>query len=94
MSNIEENDDDDTNVILIGKTIRDNEDNSTALIIPKEFTRALDIENSKVSISLLDDFHGNRHLIVTKYNKEIVIEWITMVTLILALQYEIPHYSH
>ncbi|MEJ7642736.1 MAG: hypothetical protein WKF36_11190 [Candidatus Nitrosocosmicus sp.] len=59
---------------LIGKTIRDNDNSSTVLIIPKEFAKELGIENSKVSMSLLDDFQGNRHLIVTKFYKDIVIE--------------------
>ena len=72
MSNTKENYGD--NVKLIGKTIRDDDSNSTALIIPKEFAKALDIENSKVSILLLNDFSGNRHLVVSKYHHEIVIE--------------------
>jgi hypothetical protein len=70
--NIAQNSYDD--VTLIGKTIRDIEDNSTALIIPKEFTKVLGIENSKVSMSFLDDFGGNKHLVVTKYYNEIVID--------------------
>jgi hypothetical protein len=60
---------------LIGKTIKiDDGNNSTALIIPKEFAKALGIENSKVSMSLLDDFSGNRCLIVSKHYNEIVID--------------------
>ncbi len=71
MRNTKENND---NVVpLVGNIIRDDDNNSTALIIPKEFVRALDIENSKVLMSLLDDFHGNRHLIVTKCYDEFVI---------------------
>ncbi len=42
-------------VELIEKAIRDNNSNSTALIIPREFAKALGIENSKVSILLLKD---------------------------------------
>lgn len=71
MGNVVENDLDRTR--LIGKTIRDIDNNSTALIIPKEFAKELDIKNSKVSMSLLDDFGGNKHLVVTKYHKEIVL---------------------
>ena len=74
MSNIEENDGNGASVTLIGNTMRDIDNNSTALIIPKEFAKELDIENSKVSMSLLDDFQGNRHLVVSKYYKEIAIE--------------------
>ncbi len=73
MSNIEENDYGDS-ILSIGKTIRDKENNSIALIIPNEFAKELDIENSKVSMFLLDDFSGNWHLIITKYYNEIVID--------------------
>ena len=60
MSNIKEND--GNNVMLIGKTIKDIDDDSTSLIIPIEFAKALGIENSKVSMSLLDDFSDCRYL--------------------------------
>ncbi len=73
MSNIEENDYGDS-ILSIGKTIRDKENNSIALIIPNELAKELDIENSKVSMFLLDDFSGNWHLIITKYYNEIVID--------------------
>ena len=72
MSNIKENDGD--SVLMIGKTNKNDDDNTTYLVIPNEFAKALDIENSRVSMSLLDDCDGDRHLLVTKYNKEIVIE--------------------
>jgi hypothetical protein len=72
MSNIKENDGDD--IKLIGKTIKDDDNNSTALIILKEFVKALKIERSKVSISLLDDFSGDGHLVVSKYYREIVTD--------------------
>lgn len=63
-----------TNVPIIGKTIRDiNDGNSTALIIPKEFAKELQIENSKVSMSLIKDLDGNKHLLVSKAYIEIVI---------------------
>ncbi|MBA3977734.1 MAG: hypothetical protein H0X50_06035, partial [Nitrosopumilus sp.] len=49
MDNIEENDNEIDSVIFIGKTIKINDDNySTSLIIPKEISEELDIENSKV----------------------------------------------
>ncbi len=60
--------------VLVGKTIRDIDNNSTALVIPMEFAKELDIENSKVSLSLLKDFDGNKHLVVSKYYMEIVID--------------------
>lgn len=63
-----------SNVRLIGKTIRDIDSNSTVLIIPSEFAKALGIENSRVLILLLDSFDGNRHLVVSKYHMEIVID--------------------
>ncbi len=59
---------------LIERTHRNDYDGSTELSIPKEFAKALDIENSRVLMSLLDDFSGNRHLVVTKYYNEIVID--------------------
>ncbi len=74
MGNIKENEENVDGVPLIGKTIRDNDDDSTALIIPEEYAIALGIESSKVSMSLLDDFSGNRYLIVSKYRHEIVID--------------------
>ncbi|MDP9016584.1 MAG: hypothetical protein M3M87_07525 [Thermoproteota archaeon] len=60
-------------VRLFRKT-QDNDNDKTALIIPKEFAKELDIGNSKVSMSLPDDFGGNRHLRVCKHYKEIVID--------------------
>ena len=60
--------------MLIGKIVRDNDNDCIALIIPKEFVKQLGIENSKVSMSLLDDFDGDKYLIVTKYHNEIVME--------------------
>ncbi len=64
-----------TDAPIIGKTIQDiNEGNSTALIIPKEFARELQIENSKVSMSLIKDLDGNKHILVSKAYVEIVLE--------------------
>lgn len=60
-------------VTYVGKTIRDTDNNSTALIIPTEFAKELDIENSNVIISILNDFYGKRHLLVSKYSREILI---------------------
>jgi hypothetical protein len=63
------------NAPILGKTIQDiNEGNSTALVIPKEFAKELKIENSKVSISLIKDVNGNKHLLVSKAYLELVIE--------------------
>ncbi len=72
MGNVVENERHDTR--LIGKTIRDTDNNSTALIIPKEFAKEMGIENSKVSMTVLSDCDGDKHLLVTKFCKEIVIE--------------------
>ncbi len=64
-----------TNAPIIGKTIQDiNEGNTTALVIPKEFAKELQIENSKVSMSLIEDMNGNKHLLVSKAYIEIVLE--------------------
>ena len=63
----------DGNSILIGRAYN-NSDNSLTPAIPKEFAKESDIENSKVSMSLLDDFSGNRYLKVTKFHSEITIE--------------------
>lgn len=64
-----------TNVSIIGKTIQDIYDgNSTALVIPKVFAKELQIENSRVSMSLIKDFDGNKHLLVSKAYTEIVLE--------------------
>ncbi|GKS61621.1 hypothetical protein YTPLAS21_10790 [Candidatus Nitrosocosmicus sp.] len=63
------------NAPIMGKTIKDiNEGNSTALVIPNEFAKELQIENSKVSMSLIKDLHGNKHLLVSKAYVEIVLE--------------------
>lgn len=51
--------------MLIGKTSRDDNSDFTYLVIPKEVAKELDIENSKVSLFLLDDFYGNNLLIVS-----------------------------
>ena len=60
---------------IIGKTIQDiNEGNTTALVIPKEFAKELQIENSKVSMSLIEDMDGNKHLLVSKAYIEIILE--------------------
>lgn len=64
-----------TNAPIIGKTIQDiNDGNTTALIIPKEFAKELNIQNSKVSMSLIKDLDGNKHLLVSKAYVEIVLE--------------------
>ena len=47
---------------IMSKTIKDNDNNSTALIIHKEYARELQIENSIVSMSLIKDSDGNKHL--------------------------------
>ena len=64
-----------TNAPILSNTIQDiNDGNSTALVIPKEFAKELQIENSKVSMSLIKDLDGNKHLLVSKAYVEIVLE--------------------
>lgn len=70
MGNIEEND--GYGVTFIGRTYR-NDDQTTSLMIPTDLAKDLQIENSKVSISIIDGLDGNRHLLVSKYCSEILI---------------------
>ncbi|MDP8907434.1 MAG: hypothetical protein M3M88_07930 [Thermoproteota archaeon] len=69
MGNIEYDD----GPVLIGRTYR-NDDKSTLLIIPVDLAKHLQIENSKVSMSLLDDCDGDKHLVITKFYNEIVMD--------------------
>lgn len=69
MSNIEY----DEGATLIGRTHR-NDDKPTLLVIPAEIAKKFQIESSKVSMSVLYDFDGNRYSVVSKYRYEIVIE--------------------
>ncbi len=62
------------NTPIVGKTIQDINGKITALIIPKEFAKELNIQNSKVSMSLIKDLDGNKHLLVSKAYVEIVLE--------------------
>ena len=71
MSNIEN--DDDNNVTFIGRTLQNENDNYTGLTIPLELAKELDIENSKVTISSLYDYEGSKHLLISKFHREIVI---------------------
>jgi hypothetical protein len=60
--------------VLQGRTYSsDSDDNTTTLSIPKEFAKELDIENCKVSITVLHGLGGRKHLIISKYHKEIVL---------------------
>ncbi|ALI35436.1 hypothetical protein NMY3_01231 [Candidatus Nitrosocosmicus oleophilus] len=63
------------NAPILGKTIQDiNGGNSTALIIPNEMAKELQIENSKVTMSLIKDLDGNKYLLVSKAYVEIFLE--------------------
>lgn len=63
------------NAPIMGKTIHDiNDGNTTALVIPNEFARELNIQNSKVSMSLIKDLNGNKHLLVSKAYVVIALE--------------------
>ncbi|HEX5187604.1 MAG TPA: hypothetical protein VFV86_12010 [Nitrososphaeraceae archaeon] len=44
------------------------------MTVPKEFAKELDIENCKVSMTLLRDFNGRKHLLVSKYYREITMD--------------------
>lgn len=60
---------------IIGKTIRDiNDGNSTALVLPNEFVQELEIENSRVAISVIKDIDGNKHILISKLHREILLE--------------------
>ena len=59
-----------TNAPIVGKTIRDiNDGNSIALVIPKEFARELQIENYRVSKSIIVDPEDNGHLLVSEFQR-------------------------
>ena len=58
MSNIENVDDSD--VTFIGRTLQDANNTSTSLTISLELAKELDIENPKVSLSLLYDYEGSK----------------------------------
>ncbi len=61
-------------VTSIGRTCRNEHDNSTTLTIPKEFAEKLKIENSKVLVSLLEDHEGINYLLINKLYTEIMID--------------------
>ncbi len=64
-----------TNAPILGKTIQDIDNgNSTALVIPEEFAKELQIENSRVAISMIKDLDGNKHILISKLHREILIE--------------------
>ena len=66
---------DGKSLVLHGITYSSNsDDNTTTLSIPKEFAKELDIENCKVSITVLHGFGGHKHLIISKYHREIVLD--------------------
>ena len=65
---------DDRSLVLHGRTYSSNSDNNTTtLSIPKEFAKELDIENCKVSLTVLRDFNCRKHLLISKYYREITI---------------------
>jgi hypothetical protein len=64
---------DDVTATFIERTLQNENDNSTSLTIPIELSKELDIENSKVLISLIYDYEGNKHLLISKYHREILI---------------------
>ena len=62
--------DNSTNAPIVGKTTQDiNDGNSTALVIRKEFARELQIENYRVSMSILVDPEDNGHLLVSGFQR-------------------------
>ncbi len=58
---------------LVGRTCRNDYDGSIALSIPKEFAEKLKIENSKVLVSLMEDYLGTKYLLINKVYTEITI---------------------
>jgi hypothetical protein len=59
-----------TNAPIVDKIIRDiNDGTSTALVIPKEFARELQIENYRVSMSIIVDPEDNGHLLVSEFQR-------------------------
>jgi hypothetical protein len=61
-------------LILYSRTdSSDSDDNITTLTIPNDLAKELDIENCKVSMTVLCDFGGCKHLLVSKFRKEIVL---------------------
>lgn len=72
MSNIENVNDD--SITFIGRTQQNENENSTNLTIPNQFAKELHIENSQVSISLLYDYEGSKHLLISKFHREILIK--------------------
>ncbi len=71
-------------VTVTGRTYR-TKDKSTLLVIPEDLAKHLQIENSKVSMSLLDDFSGNKHLALSKYYHEITSVEVSSRMLLLAI---------
>ena len=60
----------DENVILTGRIFRNEEDNdSTNPIISKEFAKELQIENYRVSMSIIVDPKDNGHLLVSEFQR-------------------------
>ena len=58
---------------LVGRTCRNDNDDSTLLSIPKEFAEKLKIENSKVLVSLMEDYDGAIYLLINKLYTEITV---------------------
>ena len=65
---------DDSDATFIGRTLQDANNTSTSLTISLELVKELDIENSKVSLSLLYDYEGSKHLLISKFHIEILID--------------------
>ena len=59
---------------LIVRTYRNVYDGSTALTITIEFTSELDFGDSNVSMSLVENYDGEKGLILWKLYREIVID--------------------
>lgn len=69
------NSDYNKNPIQFGRTYRaDTDIDSTNLTIPNDLAKELDIENCKVSIAVLRDFKGRKHLLISKYCREILLD--------------------
>lgn len=62
-------------MILYSRTnSSDSDEKATTLTIPKAFAQELDIENCRVSMTIMHDCDGSKHLMITKYYREIITD--------------------
>ena len=59
---------------VLGKTHKSIEEDLVCLTIPNHIIKELGIENSRVSISLLYDYGDGKHLLISKFHREIILD--------------------